>query len=204
MKSSVSRLKTQAQTVSQDRNGLRLCRWKPLCRPGGLLGLLSRRTSWCSTWVRRWSGSTFPPKLKEKSRLLTITRGHEPFKGLLALPGGFVEPGETPRQAAARELFEETNVFGLELQELGVWAAEGRDPRGPVTTTAFTARAPQRLCRAGDDAAAAHFRPLTELSGEPWSFDHRDIVMAALRAAQDLPGAAEALADFEAQQPRKS
>eukprot|EP00435_Cladocopium_sp_Y103_P049472 s129_g14.t3 len=119
--------------------------------------------------------------LGDELELLTITRGKPPFQGCLALPGGFVERDESPILAAQRELQEETNVIGLPLVELGVWDTPGRDPRGLVSTTAFMALAPDQSCQAGDDAATAQYQALSQVAASSWSFDHRDIVTAALR-----------------------
>jgi len=58
--------------------------------------------------------------------LVVIRRGIEPAKGLLALPGGYINLGESWQQAAARELFEETGirVGAEEIREFGVRSAE--------------------------------------------------------------------------------
>eukprot|EP00928_Gymnodinium_smaydae_P058071 TRINITY_DN41289_c0_g1_i1.p1 TRINITY_DN41289_c0_g1~~TRINITY_DN41289_c0_g1_i1.p1 ORF type:complete len:217 (+),score=30.85 TRINITY_DN41289_c0_g1_i1:56-652(+) len=125
-------------------------------------------------------------------KLLTITRKHPPYRGCVALPGGFVEQGEDPEQAALRELEEETNVKGLRLVRVGVFDKPGRDPRGHVVTTAFFSFAPSAACMAGDDAASATYRSLMQLASEEWSFDHGEIVAAALRSAL-LPANADAL-----------
>merc|ERR1712187_906593 len=99
-----------------------------------------------------------------------LTRKNPPFKGCLALPGGFVDPGEDAEAAAARELEEETHVQGLKLSRVGVFDKPGRDPRGEVISTAFFSFAPNTVCRADDDAASAAFRPLRQLLQEDWSF----------------------------------
>ncbi|CAJ1387830.1 unnamed protein product [Effrenium voratum] len=119
--------------------------------------------------------------------LLTITRKHWPFPGCLALPGGFVEKNEASIEAASRELQEETQVSGLPLTFVARFDTPNRDPRGPVTTDAFLAFAPSRHCQAGDDAATARFQPLKELATKSWSFDHAEIVAAALLVAAELP-----------------
>jgi 8-oxo-dGTP diphosphatase len=57
-----------------------------------------------------------------KGRVLLIRRGHPPFKGKFALPGGFVEVGETVEDACRRELMEETGVKAGRLELIGVYS----------------------------------------------------------------------------------
>ena len=91
--------------------------------------------------------------------LLLIRRGNPPFEGCYALPGGFVEKGETVDEAAARELAEETGVTGLLMDQLRTFSRPGRDPRGWTITTAFYLLADEKdlHVQAGDDARAAWF-----------------------------------------------
>ena len=63
---------------------------------------------------------------------LLIRRGHPPFQGAYALPGGFVETGETVEHACRRELEEETGLAAGELRLVGGYSEPGRDPRGRV------------------------------------------------------------------------
>jgi len=76
--------------------------------------------------------ATTPP-----SSVLLIERAHDPFAGAWALPGGFVEQGERVRDAALRELAEETSVSADELTLLGVYDTPGRDPRGPTVSVTY-------------------------------------------------------------------
>ncbi|MYW69087.1 NUDIX domain-containing protein [Streptomyces sp. SID8379] len=118
-------------------------------------------------------------------RMLLIERGWPPFEGMWALPGGHVDPGESARAAAARELAEETGVVVAEseLLELGVWNAPGRDPRGSYSTTAYLVFVPaDTVATAGDDAAAARWWPISSLPA--LAFDHAAIVGRALSARQ--------------------
>ena len=69
-------------------------------------------------------------------KLLLIRRGGHPYLGKLALPGGFANENEPVEATAARELFEETGVEGLQLQLVGIFSAPGRDPRGWVVSAA--------------------------------------------------------------------
>src|SRR5689334_8085891 len=65
-------------------------------------------------------------------KVLLIKRGIEPFKGAWALPGGFVGEDESLEAAAKRELFEETHVENVYLEQLYTFGEPGRDPRGRV------------------------------------------------------------------------
>lgn len=112
--------------------------------------------------------------------VLLIQRAGEPFAGSWALPGGFVEMDETVEHAAARELAEETGVSGVEVEQLHTFSEPGRDPRGRTVSVAHLAmlRASEVTVRAGDDASAAAFRPVSEARG--LAFDHDAIVAHAL------------------------
>ncbi|MFF2123463.1 NUDIX domain-containing protein [Kitasatospora sp. NPDC058184] len=117
-------------------------------------------------------------------RVLLIERGWPPFEGAWALPGGHVDPGETSRDAAARELAEETGVRvdTADLLQLGVWDAPGRDPRGRYVTVAYLAVVPDGTpTAAGDDARTARWWPVDGLP-EQLAFDHAAILAAATRA----------------------
>ncbi|MFB7263937.1 NUDIX domain-containing protein [Streptomyces nojiriensis] len=114
--------------------------------------------------------------------VLVIERGWPPHQGKLALPGGHVDAGETSREAAARELLEETGVRirPEALVLVGVYDAPERDPRGRYVTAAYTAVVPDdTTATAGDDAAAVRWVPL-DTPGE-LAFDHGEIVRAAWR-----------------------
>jgi 8-oxo-dGTP diphosphatase len=113
-------------------------------------------------------------------RVLLVRRGHEPFAGKWALPGGFVEPGESVATAAARELREETGLSGVRLEELCTLSEPGRDPRGWVVSVAHLAlvRAGEHTPRAGDDARAAEWVPVAK--AVDLAFDHAHALSRAL------------------------
>jgi 8-oxo-dGTP diphosphatase len=114
-------------------------------------------------------------------RVLLIERGWAPFKGQWALPGGHVDPGETSRAAAARELGEEAGVHTApeELTQVGTWDAPDRDPRGRYVTVAYQLTVVSGTpAVAGDDAVNARWWPLADLP--PLAFDHAEIIHAAI------------------------
>jgi len=115
-------------------------------------------------------------------RVLLIRRKHDPFAGAWALPGGFVDPGETLAAAAARELREETGVAGADLEQLAAFGDPGRDPRGWTVSVAFLARvdADRVTPAAADDAAEVGWHPLGAPPA-PLAFDH-DTILARARA----------------------
>lgn len=112
--------------------------------------------------------------------VLLIRRGSEPFAGRWALPGGFVDEGERPEDAARRELAEETGLMldgALEL--VGVYGDPGRDPRGWTISAAYRVvlEGPAEVAGA-DDAAEARWFATHDLP--PLAFDHDRIVADAL------------------------
>ena len=113
-------------------------------------------------------------------RLLLIRRGHPPFEGAYALPGGFVDVGETVEDAVRRELLEETGITApRRLGLVGVYSDPRRDPRGHSVAVAFWGRVRSARPVAGDDAAAAEW--VADWRGIELAFDHARIVADADR-----------------------
>lgn len=111
---------------------------------------------------------------------LVVERGVEPYQGRMALPGGFVHGDEDLREAAARELEEETTISAIDahLEQLATYGAPTRDPRGRVITVAYLALvADLPAPTAGSDAADARWLAVGELlSQDDLAFDHRQIL----------------------------
>ena len=92
-----------------------------------------------------------------RASVLLIRRGVPPYKGLWALPGGFLRRGETLESCASRELKEETGLATSALLPVGVFSAPRRDPRGWIISEAYLSivSAGANDIRGGDDAAEA-------------------------------------------------
>lgn len=114
-----------------------------------------------------------------RGRILLVRRRHAPFRGMWALPGGFVELRETVEEALARELLEETGLVGRPSGLVGVYSGPERDPRKPTTTVAFLVSGRPKEPVGGDDAEEAAWVPLRE--ARPLAFDHGRIVADAVR-----------------------
>ena len=117
--------------------------------------------------------------IDNRERVLLIRRGNEPFKGALALPGGFVDVGEDTESACRRELLEETGVKVRKLALLGVYSDPARDPRGHSVSVTYMARVGKADAKAGDDAADALWLPLA--GRRAMAFDHGKILSDARR-----------------------
>ncbi|MBI4361670.1 MAG: NUDIX hydrolase [Euryarchaeota archaeon] len=116
--------------------------------------------------------------IRRGQEVVLIRRRNPPFRGSYALPGGFVDVGETVEQAARREAREETGLRVAIGRLVGVYSDPRRDPRGHSVAVAFLARPAGGRLQGGDDATEArwfHHRRLP-----PLAFDHRRILRDAL------------------------
>jgi 8-oxo-dGTP diphosphatase len=122
---------------------------------------------------------------------LLIERGAEPFRGWWALPGGFIQPGETLDEAAARELREETGVDAAAyLEQVRAYGDPDRDPRMRVVSIAYLAvMSGVGELRAGTDARIAELVPVQQLLGRrpkhKLAFDHRIILRDCVEHARN-------------------
>lgn len=137
----------------------------------------------------------FTVDIKEGLQLLMIKRKNPPFRNYWAIPGGFVEMKEDIDEGARRELFEETGVKDVHLEQVYTFGEVGRDPRMRVITIAYMALVPKAMLKpiAGDDAADAQWMNIKfdshgglyfendHKSGVSMiAFDHQNIIKTAV------------------------
>ncbi|MCX8174272.1 MAG: NUDIX domain-containing protein [Thermoplasmata archaeon] len=118
--------------------------------------------------------------LIKNGKILLVKRKNEPWKGMYALPGGFVEYGERVEDTVLREVHEETGLEAQILGIVGVYSSPDRDPRGHIITVAYLLDVPSlETARAGDDASDVK---IFELSAIPQlASDHQKIVRDAVK-----------------------
>jgi 8-oxo-dGTP diphosphatase len=115
--------------------------------------------------------------LEKDDNLLLVLRKKDPFKGSLAIPGGFVNEGERVEDAARREMLEETNLNTELIDILGVYSAPNRDPRGHVVSIVFIAKIISGNVTAGDDADSFEWLSTADLiKKRRVAFDHIKII----------------------------
>ena len=110
--------------------------------------------------------------------IVLIRRGRDPYKGSYALPGGFLNRGETLEQCVLREALEETGLETEIIGLIGVYSAPDRDPRGHFVTAVFHLRLTGGSLKAGDDAKDAEWFHIDHLP--QLAFDHGRIVQEFL------------------------
>ncbi|GAB3735095.1 NUDIX domain-containing protein [Amycolatopsis oliviviridis] len=126
----------------------------------------------------------------DELQILLIERAISPFRGQLALPGGFIASEREDIDAAAvRELAEETGLDAntLHLEQMRTYGTPERDPRGRVVTVCYLAVVPDLpLPTAGGDARAAHWEPVRTVLDDSTSvaFDHGSIIADAVDRAR--------------------
>ena len=150
-----------------------------------------------------WASAPFPPVfvtvdalLQCQGQVLLIERGHAPGKGLLALPGGFLEQRDTLWQSCLRELAEETHLrlddarWQAAFVQSRVFDHPDRSLRGRTITHVFQFNLgdqPLPPVQGGDDARHAHWIPVADIAHQSDRFfdDHFHILQTMLDLEAD-------------------
>lgn len=106
--------------------------------------------------------------------VVLVKRKNDPFRGMWALPGGFVDYGESVERAVIREVMEETSLQVRDLRQFHVYSEPDRDPRRHTVSVVFTAEGIGEP-NAQDDAAEIAVFPWDSLP-ESLAFDHQKIL----------------------------
>ncbi|MDD2665479.1 MAG: NUDIX hydrolase [Methanocellales archaeon] len=109
-------------------------------------------------------------------KIVLIKRKNPPYENYYALPGGFVEKGETVEQALIREAKEETGLDVEILKLVGVYSDPNRDPRGRVVSLCYLTKGIGKLAFGSDSIEAALF-DISELP--ELAFDHAKMIADA-------------------------
>lgn len=110
----------------------------------------------------------------EFSEGIVIIERHNPPYGW-ALPGGFVDYGESLETAVLRETKEETRLELEDLRQFKTYSDPDRDPRFHTISTVFIGRGVGNP-KAGDDAKNLKIVPYEELMNGEYAFDHRRVI----------------------------
>jgi 8-oxo-dGTP diphosphatase len=127
------------------------------------------------------------------SKILLVRRKNDPFKGMLSIPGGFINEGETAEDAMRREAKEETSLIVEPVAILGVYSDPQRDPRMHTISVTFITRVVEGNENARDDAAALQWIKVEAeldrlIESQQIAFDHSKILndyKKWIKAAED-------------------
>lgn len=171
-------------------------RWLEQFKLGDTFRGLLEEAEFLAAYPKQWGKGPFVTAdavVIQSGHILLVERGQAPGKGLLALPGGFVNPGERIRDGAIRELREETGISDgkgqippamlasfIEDSRARVFDAPNRSLRGRIITHAFLFRLPDRRklfrVKGADDAAHAQWYRIGDLTPEMLFEDHWSII----------------------------
>jgi len=112
--------------------------------------------------------------IEKNGKIVLIKRKNKPFKNMFALPGGFVEYGETVERAAIREIEEETGLKIKIKEILGVFSDPKRNPIKHTITVVFIAEPIGGSLKAGTDSSETKWFDIKEI--ESLAFDHAKIL----------------------------
>ncbi len=130
----------------------------------------------CGRFANR--GLSIDAVIIKDNQVLLIKRGVEPDKGLWGMPGGYVEWDESPEEAVAREVREETGLIVTSTKLVGVFGSPTRHPK-QVVTVVYAVAVKDGPIHVGDDAEDAQWFPLDQLPAR-LAFDHQQNIEAAL------------------------
>lgn len=116
---------------------------------------------------------------------ILIKRRNDPFKDCWALPGGFVEYGESVENAAVREAKEETSIDVELIDLVNVYSQPDRDPRGHTVTVAYTAKGDLTSRKADSDAKDIGIFNARDINEIDIAFDHDKIIKDCLKLVKD-------------------
>ncbi|MCK4531902.1 MAG: NUDIX hydrolase [Candidatus Aenigmarchaeota archaeon] len=121
-----------------------------------------------------------PLILTKENEVVLVKRKFDPFAGYYALPGGFVEYGETAEEACVREALEETGLK-VEIEKIiGVYSDPKRDPRGHVISIVFLCKQiGGELAKETKETKEAKSFARQELKKTRLAFDHEKILKDA-------------------------
>lgn len=157
--------------------------------------VLKQEYEYTQRYKKEWSNTPYPPifvttdaVVVQSGHILMVTRGLAPGKGLLALPGGFINPEELLEDCMLRELREETKlkvptpVLRGNIKKTEVFDSPLRSSRGRTITNAFLIELPAGplpKVKGGSDANKAQWIPLNEVYQlkDKMFEDHHDIIL---------------------------